>query len=530
MRPSSRQLLLAAWLALAALPAVAENWIYTVRPGDDLWTLAARYCGSASFAPRIAAANGLADQSLIRPGMRLQLPVEWLVRQPVTAGLVAVRGEVSLLVPAPRQARVGEAIGMGQVLRTGDGAAVVEFADGSTLQVSDDSEVLFNVLTAFGDTGMVDTHLRFLRGRSTSRVQRRHQGSRFRISTPSGTAAVRGTEFRVGIDAETMLTESLEGEVGFRQDQEISLPAGTGLAASPGQLTREPLLEAPRWVVPTGPVALGEELRWQPVAGARRYRVSAFAAADPRTPLLERLVDGDQLVLQGLGLGDHELAVRGVSASGLEGFDARLAIEVRSPAPELVATVQTVRGATRLSWQPTRPPYTVQVAGMVAGRVAGMVASQDAGEDPFVGARTMAVDAPVLALPDLAAGRYRWRVRDASSVYAAPDEFTVLPPPVTGLRGRTERLAATLSWAPVANADGYRLTLREAGDPAAVLRTLELTEASAEVDLPGYRRFEASVVSVENGLASEPAALELRPQPRAPWWLLAGLFLGLLAL
>ena len=62
----------AALLLLLALPlsALADDWQYTLRPGDDLWTIARDYCGSGNLAQAIADHNGLANVAAIRAGQR----------------------------------------------------------------------------------------------------------------------------------------------------------------------------------------------------------------------------------------------------------------------------------------------------------------------------------------------------------------------------------------------------------------------------------------------------------------------------
>lgn len=502
-------------LALLLAPgAHAADWFYTVRPGDELWNVAARYCGSASYAPRIAAENGLADAASIQPGARLRIPVEWLVRQPATAEVTAVRGDAFLLVPTERPAEAGAAVEMGQRLRTDEGAAVVTFADGSTLQISEHSDVLFNVLTAYGDTGMVDTNLRFYRGRSTSRIEPGNGGSRFRISTPSGTAAVRGTEFRLGVESERTLTETVEGEVGFRQDQEIVLPAGFGVVAGPGTAERESLLPAPTWISAAGTHTPGAELRWQALAGAERYRVSAYGAANPLNPVLERLVDEPRFVIDDLDTGLHRITVRGVSPRDLEGFDAELQVQIMAAAPQLAADDDMVRGAARLSWQATRPPYQVQLA-------------DDAS---FASAEEHTTATAQLALPDLPGGQYYWRVRDEASVFSAAQSLTVRPPPVTGVQAGADKLQGTVRWTPVADAEHYEVTLLGPDPDAAALQVQSVTTPTAALSLPRYGPYRIEVRAIQNEIAGAPGVTDLEPERKMPWWTAPLLVLALFAI
>ena len=55
----------------AFLPVHADDWLYTIRPGDELWSIAQTYCGSARAAEEIARHNGIADATRIRAGERI---------------------------------------------------------------------------------------------------------------------------------------------------------------------------------------------------------------------------------------------------------------------------------------------------------------------------------------------------------------------------------------------------------------------------------------------------------------------------
>ena len=59
-----------------------EDWFYTLRPGDDLWQIALRYCGSGNQATAIAAHNGLQNPTQLRAGQRIAIPVAWLAFAP----------------------------------------------------------------------------------------------------------------------------------------------------------------------------------------------------------------------------------------------------------------------------------------------------------------------------------------------------------------------------------------------------------------------------------------------------------------
>lgn len=57
----------------AVLPLVSAIRLYTVRPGDTLSAIAARFCGSAASYPGLALASGIANPDRIYPGGRITL-------------------------------------------------------------------------------------------------------------------------------------------------------------------------------------------------------------------------------------------------------------------------------------------------------------------------------------------------------------------------------------------------------------------------------------------------------------------------
>ena len=56
------------------LPKVEKKEItYQVRKGDNLWNIAAAYCGSGFDYPKIASANQISDANVIEPGKILKI-------------------------------------------------------------------------------------------------------------------------------------------------------------------------------------------------------------------------------------------------------------------------------------------------------------------------------------------------------------------------------------------------------------------------------------------------------------------------
>jgi len=350
-------------LVLAVLlqvqPASAADWLYTVRPGDKLWGLAERFTGNAERWREIAQYNELAEPTQLVPGTQLKLPLKWLIEEPAVARLVYVRGEVSVQRPdvaSPIRVIAGTEFSIGAQLFTGaESYANVRFADGTILQVGPESEVVFDTLSAFRDTGMVDSRIRINRGSGASEVTpQQGPGSVYRISTPLGVAAVRGTEFRTRSADEASFVETVGGNVEFITAQgSEAVDRGYGLKADPQGFKVEELLAAPE-LTGRQPYGVHETLEWAGMRDATNYQVSVYTGPDLSQIVTSASVSDPKYALANLAPGSYAVGVRAVAASGLQGFEAsqELTIDNRVPVPQNVLAAQP-NGTKDLaiSWQ-----------------------------------------------------------------------------------------------------------------------------------------------------------------------------------
>ncbi|WP_197485969.1 FecR domain-containing protein, partial [Oleiphilus sp. HI0061] len=73
-------------------------------------------------------------------------------------------------------------IRVGDEVATKKGNVLIEFADSSTIRLEENSNLVFNKLSHFGKTGMVDTRLRLKRGSLSTEVTPLVKGSRYEIT------------------------------------------------------------------------------------------------------------------------------------------------------------------------------------------------------------------------------------------------------------------------------------------------------------------------------------------------------------
>ncbi len=510
------QALLLLLISLCCQPAAfADDWQYTLRPGDDLWTIARDYCGSGNLAQAIADHNGVGDVSALRAGQRLAIPTAWLVFAPATATVIEASADARILRSAPAgtsvPARAGDLLDMGDRIVTGEGGVLVEFADTSQLAVQPNSEVLFNKLTAFGPAGMVDTHLRFAYGRGSARVQPQSRGDRFRIQTPQGIAAVRGTEFRVGHrrDDNASNSETLEGLVAFLQsNQSTELPAGFGVAASAQGVIKETLLDAPQWVDQNPTTSEQATVRWQAVPGAETYVVS-WAQGNAPDIIVSEFITTTNSATVTVPPGDYRLGVRGVSGNNIEGYDAYRMLGVKNLPPVLQPVDARLAGRVEFAWQHAQPGDTFEL-------------TLDA--DHFDNPQIISVENSSHST-SLAAGNYRWRVQASDSAASAVQAFTLTPSAPQNLRVKRRDKTLMLRWEADDLTATHRIRLRRVDDGTIIEETA--TGTSIEITVPRYGEYQLELASLENSLQSETLSYTVQVFKR-PWWM--SLLIPLIAL
>jgi hypothetical protein len=103
---------LALYGVLTSTQALAEEWVYKVKPGDNLWNLSAKHLASMRFLNRLATLNNVPNPKRLKPGSTFRVPMDWLRLDPTRANVVAVSGQVTAV----------DGDGDAVELTTGDGA------------------------------------------------------------------------------------------------------------------------------------------------------------------------------------------------------------------------------------------------------------------------------------------------------------------------------------------------------------------------------------------------------------------------
>ena len=428
---------------LVATAAQAQEWLYTVRPGDNIWNITADYLSSMNYWPKLQALNGVADPERLPPGMKLRVPVAWLKKQPTAARVVSARGKVEATLAFSGRTvavAVDQPLQSGDEIRTGpDGSATLEFGDGSQLLLQADSRLTLDALSSYGDdTLIVDTRLRLRQGRADSQVTpRRISKARYEISTPAATTAVRGTNFRLGMDAATGVArvEVLAGALDFRGERRSrKVPKGFGALAETGRppAATVSLLKAPTLAdLPPQVERVPVRFSFPELSGAAGYRTQIATDTRFETLLFDGVSQQPQVRGPALPDGDYVVRVRGIDPRGLEGYDAYHAFRLHArPEPPFLAR----------PGQQATVPEKLPTFEWTESTAATAYHFQLAEDERF---SSVLLDLPdytgTRLIPDrsLVPGVYYWRVATRDDAgrqgpFSDPQRFRLLPTPEVG--------------------------------------------------------------------------------------------------
>jgi hypothetical protein len=489
----SRRLIALALLSFGLLPfAHATDWIYRVRPTDNIWNLSRRYLKPGVPWQQLQTYNQVSDPYHLPPGMRLRIPVAWLAVQPAKATVVAVVGSAHAQQggQGPAQdVKVGMSLGMGTTLTTdADASLTLQFADGSRVLMQHDSTLALDRMSAYGRTGMADTRLRLQHGRTVNDVTHVDGVAHFSVQTPGSISSVRGTHFRVGTDgAEHAQTEVLGGRVDVSGDRRhVLVASGKGIAVTSGQGPGAPqaLLGAPVLHCPRQPIgSTSYPLDWTALPDAAHYRVQVAPNARFEALLMDRVVSTPGVNLPDLPDGSYAVRVHGIDAQRLEGEDATCSVQISAhPQPPLVIEPQPGSKVRE-----TRPHFR-WTESTEAASYAWQLAN-DADFHQLLGSQDALTGTSVRAPHTLPLGRYWWRIasRDHDGrlgPYSAPMPFDLVAEPPVPAANKPKSAGKNLDFSWRAGLPGQRYQVQMSRDPDLAHPTLDKTLAEPLLEIP----------------------------------------------
>ena len=521
------------------MSAPRDLYVHTIAPRDTLIAVSRALLTDPRRWPVLQRLNRVRDPRRLRPGGTLDVPIELLRSVPASAEVLWVRGAPRIQASGGSSviALVGSTIGEGARLTTQPGEAVgLRLTTGALLTIGESADVAFDELRQIPAADVARTGIGLRRGRIQTVVPpARRPGQRYEIRTPVVTTAVRGTTFRVGVDADgtAAMAEVTEGHVGVTQAADaLDVLAGFGAVAREGAPLAPPRALLPAPVIAEVPVQqrLPARLRWTAVPGAARYRAELRAgtpAPGAVDPLIdERIVTAPEASWADVADGVYRVVIRAIDADGLEGAnrDTRLEVDAR-PEPPIAQgpALDAVLFGDRAAFTWTRPAaatsFDVEVTSATGDAAPILVRD--------------AIGAPTLDAP-LAPGRYTWRVRSrAVRADGTPDlgpwndalGFTVKAMPPAGPPASADAASKTtlaLRWAAGLAGDTYRVQLaRDAAFDGEVIDTrVEAPTLSTPRPAPGHYGVRIAIVNAEGteGPFGPVQAFDVAPIPTRSWW------------
>jgi hypothetical protein len=418
--------------AWATIANPSEPFIsYTIQSGDILQNVARNLLADPQKWNELARLNGLKNPNVIFPGQVLDVPRSLInfALQPklATQGVLqSATGNVTIN-GAPAQA--GAPVPEGARVQTAAGSsAVVKMSDGSSVQLMPRS--LAEVVTQHGyamkdpassiSTTWFSGVIRLVEGAldiAADKAAKRKEP--LNVVTPTSVVGVRGTQFRVAFEdptAGTARTEVLEGKV--RADNPAQavgadVGGGFGVAVKPSEREIKVVALLPALPESALPARVerareGQQASWTVAAlnGAAAYR--AELAQDPAFTqiVFDTKSPSNAINLAAAPNGNYFARVRGVDASGIEGYNAVRRIDIANAAVALI-WVREVNVAATADFIPEGLLLRVNTSASDTPRNLQMQVAQDAGMTQ--GLQTLPIDAKGnVLLKDLKAGERRY--------------------------------------------------------------------------------------------------------------------------
>ncbi len=475
----------------------APQWIYTLKSGESFSEIASDLLVRNVSAGRLLQYNSIENPATLGEGDRIRIPLSWLKRQPDPARATSVSGNVHVIsgINGRKKPLTKDTlIRVGDEVLSAEGAATITLADGSEVRLSPNSRLIFNRLTQYGKSGMIDTRLRLDRGEVHTRVKPVIEGgARFEIETPSAVAAVRGTAFSLQTGPEGTSLQVTEGVVDFGAPNRTQrIPAGysaTVASNSTRELSIRRMPPAPE-INPLPPVLtqLPAEMTWKREPAAN-YRLDIFETESGRW-VESREINDSRFDISRLDNGQYEIHLAAFDAQGMAGMPGILPIEVDLQA----RTANLLEPENEGSVNDDMPEFRWTLSG--ENEVARVEIAEDEAFRNLVATSEWAPGTTALPSRPLSPGQYYWRVvteAGGNSVATTQPRKLIVNgtlPPVRIISINYIDSQVRVFWERVDTATNYRMQLAEEPRFNNIIKEATLPDTTAALRLiPGRRYF-----------------------------------------
>lgn len=517
--------------------AVAEDWLYTMKPGDTVWDISHTLLKDWRYWDDILRHNNISNAATIRPGTKIAVPL-YIVREELSEVRVdSAVGKVEVIFANSDKRlplKPGMVLSAGDRVITGEKSTAMFFLeDQSSILLQEQSELEFTRLKTLGGGRhkSMDAKLNMHRGRLDMEANPGHApDSRYEITTVSANSAIRGTSFRIGIKQESSRTEVLNGMVRVGNAYgSVDVPTSFGTVTQTGSPPRKPVKLLPSPNLEAFPALvryLPKVVPLNTLEHAQRYRVQIAQDQAFLKIQLDRVVKGQLMLDQKLADGAYFVRVRGVDANGLEGNDSIKSFRidarpeapmVRHPLPDAVLHV----GPIAFSWA------EMDAVDTYLFEIAHDPAFTDLFEQKLVATTDVGVDFKE-------AGDYFYRLSSVTAegrqgppgkaikirILPVPAVPEPQPPAVEGDKLR-------LSWQKVDGVASYHVQLARDADFQDLIVDEKTADPWMQVQRPpsGYYYFRLRSVDTEGyvGIFSTPQRFEVKPGSYLPLVLFAAI-------
>lgn len=340
-RKSIQSILISFISFLIVLPLSAEenvSWLYTVRPGDNLITIAKTHLINPDNWKLIQTLNHIKNPYQVPVGLALKIPLEYIKQGPASAEVILVSGQAQVQQSATNfiPLVVGQTLGAGANIMTKENSKVViKLADDTVVEIASNTNLRLDTLSLYSGGAMVDTKLRLQNGQVKTEANPKHiEGNKIQIITPSAIAAVRGTSFRVSEADHATTQETLDGKVALiAMNDAVFVDKGFGSKAENGKPPIKPTPLLPKINtdnMQTYFEAVPIRFVLPKMQGAESW-VGSIATDDSfNTIVAESEVKTDTLVFNDMPDGQYFLNVRAKDQHGIAGYDALHAFTINA--------------------------------------------------------------------------------------------------------------------------------------------------------------------------------------------------------
>jgi len=532
-------LVFTAFLILLPNYARAADWIYVVSTGDNLWDISKRYLRSATDWSKVQKINQLQDPNWVKPGTRLRIPMSWIAENSVGAAVSAAQGRCTVL----RSDGLQETLAAGAELHLGDrvqtfdeSTLAITFADSSIVILDANSVLALDHLSAYGNTGMVDSRLRLLKGRLETDVESaKGPGSRFEIHTASAISAVRGTHYRMSASEEDAKSriEVTGGIVDVASSSAVSnveLNRGYGSVVEAGQAPLPPqaLLEAPSLIsLPNTLSRANWTINWTPVPGAEGYRARLADSASFETIQWQLVTSDTSLKLPALSDGTYYLRIRAIDALGLEGLEHE-AMLIQAAYPEPPLPLNPSDGST---FTEQLPAFTWARSDEAASY--HLQVARDADFNRIVFDVQNTATTQFESTDQAAPGDWYWRVAsttkdDKTGPFGGIRHFEISPKPTTpNVEAKSTEKDITLSWRGDRPGETYRVQIARDRDFRNIVsdKTQTKTDLLVKYARGSERYVRIQTIDANGHAAAWGAVQEIPAGPGHDWKVVLGAIL-----